>query len=77
MTRAFQFINYCFNKLIKYWFEDALIGVGTGATLGWIIVVIFIFSIMIKNILSLAKAGQTSYKHIRDYYKSRSEGNNG
>lgn len=61
MTRAFQFISYVFNKLITFVFDDALIGVGTGATLGWIMIVVIIFSIMIKNILSLGKVGQAYY----------------
>lgn len=57
MTDALSIIYYVFNKFIDLLFNK--FEIFPNVSIGWIMVSIIIISIMITNILSVAKAGQT------------------
>lgn len=59
MTDALNIIYYIFNKFIKLLFDDFTMF--NNVSIGWVLVVIVIISIMISNILSVAKSSQTHF----------------
>ena len=52
------FRNY-FVYIYNFVFNDFYIAQTNNVTLGWVLVVVFVFSVMIKNILALGRVGQT------------------
>lgn len=59
MTDAINIIRYIFNKFISMLFDNFTII--TNVSIGWIMVSIVIISIMINNILSVARSSQTHH----------------
>lgn len=59
MTDALNIIYYIFNKFITLLFDDFTMF--NNVSIGWVLVVIVIISIMISNILSVAKSSQTHF----------------
>lgn len=62
MTNALNFIRYIFNKFIVLIFDDFTII--NNVSLGWIFVVIILFSIMISNIISVARSYHRGMKQL-------------
>lgn len=54
MNDALTIIKYLFTKFINLFFND--FSIFSNVSLGWVMVSIFIISIMISNILSLARS---------------------
>lgn len=59
MTNALTIINYIFSKFIDLFFDKLTIA--NNVTIGWVMIVIIIFGIMIYNILSVAKSSQSHF----------------
>lgn len=59
MQDALTIIYYIFNKFITLLFDNFTMF--NNVSIGWVIVVIVIISIMISNILSVAKSSQTHF----------------
>lgn len=59
MTDAINLIRYIFSKFINLLFDNFTIV--TNVSIGWIMVSIVIISIMINNILSVARSSQTHH----------------
>ena len=57
MINALDLIRYIFGKFISLLFDDFTLF--TNVSIGWIMVAIVIIAIMISNILSVARSGQT------------------
>lgn len=57
MTDALSIIYYIFNKFIDLIFNR--LEIFTDVTLGWVTISVLIISIMISNILSVARASQS------------------
>ena len=57
MNDALNLIYYIFNKFIVTLFDTFTIA--SNVSIGWILVSIIIISIMISNILSIARSSQT------------------
>lgn len=57
MNDGINLIYYIFNKFIVTLFDTFTIA--TNVSIGWVIVVIIIMSIMLSNILSVARSSQS------------------
>lgn len=57
MNDALSLINYVFTKFLDLLFNR--LEISSNVTIGWILVVIVIFGIMISNILSVARSSQS------------------
>lgn len=57
MNDALSLINYVFTKFLDLLFNR--LEISSNVTIGWVLVVIVIFGIMITNILSVARASQS------------------
>lgn len=66
MGTATTIFYYYFSKVFNFIFEQMT--VSTNVTVGWIFIIVIVFSIMIKNILSLGIVGQNySFSNRRDW----------
>lgn len=59
MVTALSWFKVYFANIYNFVFNDFYINRSNNVSLGWIFVVAFVFSVMIKNILSLGRVGQT------------------
>lgn len=59
MVASLNWFKYYFSNIYNFVFDLFYINKSNNVSLGWIFVVAFVFSVMIKNILSLGRVGQT------------------
>lgn len=59
MVTALSWFEIYFSNIYNFVFNDFFIHRTLNVSLGWIFVVSFVFSVLIKNILSLGRVGQT------------------
>ena len=68
MSDALEIIKYIFTKQLNFMFND--LQMFTGVTIGWVLAVITIFSILIHNVVNLAKSAPSQriygYRQIED-----------
>lgn len=68
MNEALNYIYYCYDKFINFIFNTC--DFGNGITIGWIIISVFVFNILISNILAVPTKSQGM--SISKYKASRS-----
>ena len=56
MTEALNYIWYIFDKLINWFFNDTVLF--EGVTIGWVIVVITVFGLLIRSLLNVPRGAQ-------------------
>ena len=56
MTEALNYIWYIFDKLINWFFNDTVLF--EGVTIGWVIVVITVFGLLIKSLLNVPRGAR-------------------
>lgn len=57
MSTALGYIWYIFDKLINWFFNDT--EMFTGVTLGWVIVVISVFYMLIRSLLNIPRGARS------------------
>lgn len=57
MTEALNYIWYIFDKLINWFFNDTVLF--EGVTIGWVIVVITVFGLLIRSLLNVPRGART------------------
>ena len=57
MTEALNYIWYIFDKLINWFFNDTVLF--EGVTIGWVIVVITVFGLLIKSLLNVPRGARS------------------
>lgn len=68
MNTALNYLYYCYDKLIVFIFDTC--DFGGGVTIGWILISVFVFNILISNILAVPTKSQGM--SISKYKASRS-----
>lgn len=56
MSEALNYIYYCYDKFINFIFNTC--DLGNGITIGWILISVFVFNILISNILAIPNKSQ-------------------
>ena len=64
MTQALAYLWYIFDSFISCIFND--LEIATNVTVGWILVAVFIFALLIRNILNLPRS-MGSFDKFREH----------
>lgn len=59
MTEALQYFYYFFDKAVDLVFND--LAYFPGVTLGWICVTVFVFSVLMHNVLALPRVSPSTH----------------
>lgn len=75
MSDALDYFYYIFDRMVSFIFND--MAIFEGVTVGWILVICFVFGILLYNILSLPSRAPTThnaYQSYRSYSTTDSSG---
>lgn len=73
MTEALQYIYYFYDKFVDFIFLK--MEFFTGVTFGWVCVAVFVFMILIKNIVNVPVSGVITRSSTREIKYQRSLSN--
>lgn len=77
MSEAINYIYVIFSRFLDFVFNDMLIA--QGVSIGWVVVSLLIFGVLVRSILNLPRSAPTErgirsshlYNSRREYYKQR------